>query len=441
MKIIRMQAENLKRLKAVEITPSGSIVEITGRNAQGKTSVLDAIMYTLAGEKWIPVRPIRDGETTARAMLELGDTEVELIATRRFKGDSSTLTLTTPDGLNFPKAQTKLNDLVGALSFDPLAFTRQDAKKQGETLRALAGLDFEAMDAKRKGLYDSRRDYNRDAKALEAQAAGIAAPAGGLPKEPVSVADLAAELDAANRHNAKADEIDRRQSENANQIASLTRDIGQAESQIERLKREVASMTAEHGDRETERATISQEAAAFKPTPTDPIRAKMRDAEATNDAIRQRDRRAEIEKQAGDLYSKSNAATEAMDAIDQKKAKMLANAKLPIDGLGLDDNGVTYQGIPFDQCSAAEQLRVSVAMGLAMNPKLRVMLVRDGSLLDSDSMRLLAEMADANNAQVWVECVAHGDARGIVIEDGEVAVSVAAGVAQPDGLPFDWRSE
>jgi len=86
---------------------------------------------------------------------------------------------------------------------------------------------------------------------------------------------------------------------------------------------------------------------------------------------------------------------------------------------GLDDPGVTLDGVPFEQASSAEQLRCSVAMGLALNPKLRVLLIRDGSLLDEDSLRMVAEMADAQGAQVWLERVGDGVA-GVLIEDGEV---------------------
>ncbi|NGZ99665.1 AAA family ATPase [Nocardioides sp. W3-2-3] len=54
----------MKRLKAVEITPDGTMQVISGRNAQGKTSVLDAIWLALGGgtaARTTP-RPIRDGE-------------------------------------------------------------------------------------------------------------------------------------------------------------------------------------------------------------------------------------------------------------------------------------------------------------------------------------------------------------------------------------------
>jgi hypothetical protein len=76
--------------------------------------------------------------------------------------------------------------------------------------------------------------------------------------------------------------------------------------------------------------------------------------------------------------------------------------------------------VPFAQGSSAEQLRVSVAMGLAMNPRLGVLLIRDASLLDDDSMAIVAEMAATANAQVWLERVGDGAECSVVIEDGSV---------------------
>lgn len=80
MKIIKLQSENVKKLKAVEITPDGNLVVIGGNNAQGKTSVLDSITMSLAGKSAIPAQPIRTGEDKARVVCELDD----LIVTRTF---------------------------------------------------------------------------------------------------------------------------------------------------------------------------------------------------------------------------------------------------------------------------------------------------------------------------------------------------------------------
>ena len=63
-RIISLEAENIKRLKAVKIEPAGeNLVVVSGENAQGKTSVLDSIEMALAGTRSVPDRPIREGKS------------------------------------------------------------------------------------------------------------------------------------------------------------------------------------------------------------------------------------------------------------------------------------------------------------------------------------------------------------------------------------------
>ncbi|MEI6494263.1 MAG: hypothetical protein WCO94_17085, partial [Verrucomicrobiota bacterium] len=91
----------------------------------------------------------------------------------------------------------------------------------------------------------------------------------------------------------------------------------------------------------------------------------------------------------------------------------------------------------FSQCSAAEQMRVSMAVALAMNPSLRVCLIRDGSLLDSDSLEIIREMAEAADAQVWLERVSEGADCQVIIEDGAIAAPKAKKTAPAPTTPSD----
>jgi recombinational DNA repair ATPase RecF len=141
-KIVRLESTNYKRLKAVEIAPDpdGNLVIVAGKNGQGKTSILDSITAALGGvnAKTTP-KPIRDGEERAEIILETED----LIVTRRFTASGSTLTVKSPDGAVYPKGQAKLDDLLGRLSLDPLAFTQLSDKDQLSTLLDLVELPFD----------------------------------------------------------------------------------------------------------------------------------------------------------------------------------------------------------------------------------------------------------------------------------------------------------
>ncbi|HUX70855.1 MAG TPA: AAA family ATPase, partial [Cellulomonadaceae bacterium] len=171
MKIIELTAENVKRLRAVDITPAAHVQVIAGRNAQGKSSVMDAIWLALGGgtASKATTRPIRDGQTTASVRLDLGD----LIVTRTWVGDKTTLTVTSAEGARYGSPQKMLDDLVGRLSFDPLAFTHLAPREQRDTLLTLVDLPFDPahLDRRRAGLYDERTEIGRQGKQLEGQLA------------------------------------------------------------------------------------------------------------------------------------------------------------------------------------------------------------------------------------------------------------------------------
>lgn len=95
IKINKLEIENVKRVKAVTMVPTATGLTIVGgKNNQGKTSVLDAIMWVLGGEKYRPTEPRRDGSAVPPSIrLELSN---GLIVER--KGKNSDLKVIDPSG-------------------------------------------------------------------------------------------------------------------------------------------------------------------------------------------------------------------------------------------------------------------------------------------------------------------------------------------------------
>ncbi|SEI45538.1 AAA domain-containing protein [Arthrobacter sp. yr096] len=400
-RIVSLQSTNYKRLKAVRIEPdqNGNLVVIGGNNGQGKSSILDSITAALGGvnAKTTP-KPIRDGEDRAEIILETED----LIVIRRFTPGGSTLTVKSRDGAVYPKGQAKLDDLLGKLSLDPLAFTQLDDKAQVKTLLALVDLPFDPLqlDGERADIFHDRTAVNRDLKNAKAALDAISVTKEMADLEPVSVTDLLRELDEARtaNHNLK--------------VAVTARD-GWADA-VERAERELqrAKGMLREAERQVEDARPARD--------VDAIRLKLDSAEQINTDVRTFERWQQASDNVNDLQIEAAQLTEQLDAIDKQKAEGLAAAKFPIEGLGFDESGVTYNGVPFKQASSAEQLRVSLAMAIALNPKLRVIRIADGSLLDSDNLALVESIAREHDFQVWIEMVGDGEGRGIIIEDGEV---------------------
>jgi DNA repair exonuclease SbcCD ATPase subunit len=128
----------------------------------------------------------------------------------------------------------------------------------------------------------------------------------------------------------------------------------------------------------------------------------------------------DAEKAVNEFAEKSAALTQKLSDIAAEKRNMIASAKFPVDSLSFDpDTGIViYKGFPLDQASSAEQLRVSVAIACAQNPTLRIMLIREGAMLDQDSMNQLLELAKEHQIQAWIERVGEDDFTTVVIEDG-----------------------
>lgn len=421
-KIVRLEAKNYKRLRAVSIVPDGPSVVIAGRNAQGKSSVLDAIWAALGGKKAIPSRPVRDGEKQAIIRLELDN---GIIVTRTIKADGGgALKVESADGAQFKSPQALLDGLVASLSFDPFAFTRLDAKKQLAELQRLAGLDFTAADAKRAALYEERTIVGREGKRI-AGAVESTPKFDDAPAEEVSVAALAEELRAGEEALRCAERYEAVASSRSSMASSKRAEADELRRRAAMLETDALSL-----DEQARAARESADSARANVPDIDAIRTRLAGAEDTNRKVRANRERAKHEAELEAERARYADLTAQIDALDEAKRTAIAGAKFPLEGLAVDDHGVTLGGLPFDQASSAEQLRASVAIGLAMNPKLRVLLVREGAFLDRDSLRLLGEIAAENNAQVWVERVDVTDGVGVVIEDGGVVGAEEAEAAE-----------
>lgn len=397
MKIISLTAENVKRLKAVEITPDGTMQVITGRNAQGKTSVLDAIWLALGGgtASRETARPIREGEDTARVTLDLGD----LTVVRTWKGDKTTLAVTAADGAKYSSPQKVLDALVGRLSFDPLEFTRLSARDQRDALLDVVDIDVDLaqLDGQRRTVFDERTEVGRQLKGL----GEIPRLDPSVPAAEVSASDLIEQISAAARVADTREQSKRR-------VTSLEEEVNRLSTALKAAREQLAAAWAD----------VEQHQEAVD---VDALREQLAGIEETNRAVREQAEHRRRAAEADRLTEERDALTARIDALDKKKADALAAASFPVDGLGFDEDGVTYQGVPFSQASSAEQIRVSLAMAMSLNPKLRVIRILDGSLLDADSLELVRQMATDSDYQVWVERVADGSGVGVVIEDGEVA--------------------
>lgn len=422
MKIIALQAENIKKLVAVEIRPDGNLVQITGKNGQGKTSVLDAIWWALCGAANIQGNPIRKGEDQARIRLDMGEIVVTRIFKKGAEGNTlSQITIENAEGTAIRQPQTMLDRLIGELSFDPLAFARMSRREQFDQLkRFVPDVDFEAIEKAHQEDYDKRTNVNRQAHEAKVMAESIFVALEADAKA-VDEGTLVDELEAAGKHNTDIEVRRSNRDKMATEVGNKRKRAGEIVEEIKRLRAESDKLCEEANDIERK-----LEAAPPLPEPIDVsgIKERLAKAKKVNEQF------ALLKKRDGHMAdhetfkAESDEITARMNQRTREKLAKIAAVKLPVEALSFGDSEILLNGVQFNQASDAEQLRVSIAIAMALNPKLRVIRVRDGSLLDEDSLKMLGEMAEAQDYQVWIERVDSSGKVGFVLEDGHIKTEV-----------------
>ena len=397
MRILELRTENIKKIKAISLKPEGDVVVIGGENEQGKTSLFDSIRMAIGGAKATPAVPVRQGANEGTVYLDLGDLTVEFVT----DGTKRQVVVRNADGKKQDKPQSILDKFYSKIAFDPGEFARMSPLKQAETVKALVGLDFTALDSKRDRLYQERTGIGHGRDDAEARIILYPPSCVTAPDQEIDLAEVSRQFAQAQQHNAK--------------VESAAADWDRASKAVDRLQQELREAQ--------ERLLFVQTAmAALGPRINcDQLTTQIAEAEVTNKAVRaKRDRTAAV----AAFKAKERAydqLTVAIAAIDDEKAARMASAPWPIPGLGFDSDGITVDGLPFSQSSKAKRMKVSLAIGAALNPELGVILMEDASLLDKASMDLVREVAREKGLQIWVERVGSADPGAIIIEDGEIA--------------------
>ena len=417
MRIIELRTENVKKVKAVLITPKTDVVIISGNNGQGKTSVLDSIWYALQGRtglKGTPM-PIRKGEKKASVTLKLLDDEtkqVKFIVTRSWTADNkSYLKVTNAEGLTYSSPQELLDSFIGELTFDPLEFAEMKDKDQRQLLLKLAKVDIDTFDVNITELKEERRLQGQTVKLYEGER--DTRDFEGIPTEEIDINNLQCDVEEAVDHNRDID-ARKRQLELANESISNT------EAKLNDLEEEIKMFKEGLDKARDEKLQHLDYLDSVTKIDVELVRNRLNKALEINELVQARNRNWETDEKRNKAQTVYDNFTTRIGEVTAEKVKALQKAKMPIKGLSVNDTGVIYDDTPFSQLSSSEQLIVSLCIAMALNPKLRVIRITDGSLLDDVSMSIIKKYAKAEKYQIWIEKVDGSGKVGFYIEEGEV---------------------
>jgi energy-coupling factor transporter ATP-binding protein EcfA2 len=436
-RIIKLTAENIKRLKAVEIVPKkDKMVVVGGMNGQGKSSVLDAIMYAITGKSSMPSIPVREGEKEAKIEIVLDD----LIITRTITATGGgSLKVTNRDGLKYPSPQDLLDGLCSKISFDPLEFMRMNEKERFKSLMTFVGLDFSDLNDEYQRVYEKRTDINRKVKQIEGTLLGSPAYP-DVPDDPIDVVHLMNQLSDEEKKERQRSELLMRYNEFLAKADRCQENILNLESRMAEIKANIEKNTMEMARCRGEADALQKGVEEIPPSRAVEIRQEVVDAQQINKKVEHNKIVVLRQNDLALVKEQSDSCTKRLQEIEKERLNRMSNATMPIPGLAINEarQEILFNGIPFEQCSSSEQLRTSVAISMASNPTLRVMRSKEGSLLDHANLAMLADIVEQNHYQLWLERVGDGDECSVIISDGMVLAEEPESPSGEDfkGLPF-----
>ena len=416
VKITALEAENVKRIKAVALTPSPTgLTLVGGNNNQGKTSVLDALAWALGGERFRPTAAQRDG---AVAPAHLKVTLSNGVVVER-KGKNASLTVTDPTGRR--SGQQLLNAFVEPLALDLPRFMDASDKEKADILLRIIGIGAElhTRDLEIKGLYD-KRTFTGQLAAQKKHFAEEMISYPEAPDEPVSASELIRQQQDILARNGENQRLRAQYAELEQQVQQCVDELKRTRERIATLQQLADELDAKHtklfNQRETARKTVSQ----LQDESTAELEASIRDIEETNRKVRANLEKSRAEDEAAQYASEYDRLTESIQQKRAERMALLNGADLPLPGLSVEDGVLTYNGKRWRDMSGSDQLRVATAIVRRLNPDCGFVLLDKLEQMDMTTLTEFGRWLEAEHLQAIATRVSTGSECQIIIEDGMV---------------------
>ena len=409
IKINKLELENVKKIKAVALTPSANgLTIIGGNNAQGKTSVLDAICWALGGNKYKPSNPQNDASVIPP---NLNITLSNGLVVER-TGKNSTLKVTDPNGNK--GGQQLLDEFIEQLAIDLPKFMESSSKDKANTLLQIIGVgdQLALLEKEEKELYNERLAIGRiaDQKKKFAKEQEYYQDA---PKDLVSPSELIQkqqEILAKNGEN-------QRKREN---VARIEQDVAFFTQEVNSLKTQLDNKQKQLNESLADLEIAKKDAVDLIDESTEELEQSIANIDEINRKVRANLDKEKAEDEAREYERQYESLTCKITEVRDSKTELLKGAQLPLEGLSVEDGELTYNNQKWDNMSGAERLKVSTAIVRKLNPKCGFVLLDKLECMDMDTLNEFGRWLEDEGLQAIATRVSTGDECSIIIEDGYV---------------------
>ncbi len=467
MKLKRIAVKNIKKIESLDVEFNGNVFAIAGDNEVGKSTLLQLILQSMTYKNKIPV-PVTQGKDDGFALFEYeapGGMPYQ-VRMEYEKNGKEKLTLMAPGGIK----SSKVTDLRNVFDYHDVSVeefmlwsdTKDGRKKQADLLLSIFPEDvqqnFISAIAKEKEFYESRATINKEVDILTKQLKGYE-----------MTPEQLEHIKKKEKFLERQKKLNEYKKNSVNQYADLkivAKDITAAEEKLAKDKEDFPTYKAQLKKSIDESAVELEE-----------LKEKVRKAEnALSDLIQAYDKAEEIHNENIDsqnkslkvLYEKQAALnkaliseekleeseqkiTEGLDyikrlettntlrldvakSLDKKKEEqakvekdladirtfkesILLEQEMPIEGLAIEEEGLTYKGLPFDknQISTSQFMQVVLKILIAINKKTPIIPIGRAESFGKKKLNEIIALAEKENCQIFFEKVK---------DEGELTIEV-----------------
>jgi energy-coupling factor transporter ATP-binding protein EcfA2 len=440
-----VKISNILGIQQAEIRP-GRVTLIEGKNAAGKTSLLEALKCAFVGGSDATL--LRKGEARGEVVVLLSD-GTEVIRTVTAEGSKSKIK--HPDFGALSKPAAYLDKLRDTLSLNPVEFLTAKKDKRVELLLAAIPLRLQhadvadildicssphdldrhalqVLDNIEKDLYDQRTGINRSVKdkrtAAEEMKKALPPEAGeGINwsdqleteqrafdafRESLAIKESAVTADIASRA-ARNDELMRGhvRTLETERDAEIQRIREEYQHKIDSAKSAANTVAGDLlSERDEKLAVIRKDVDEQYPIFQKRIAEAKANAETYIRAQSAREHVEQLESGAASLEQDAQTLSKALKDLETIKCALLD--KLPIKDVEIRNGDVFVDGIPFDRVNESRRVRLAVEIAMLRTGNLPIMCVDGVEALDSSSLQALEQIAEESGIQLVMARVTDG---------------------------------
>jgi predicted ATP-dependent endonuclease of OLD family len=424
LKFIHLDLENFKNIRKTEVEIGGKSIMIVGRNGQGKSSLIQALMSPL-DTKQRPTEPITVGEEKASISVTIGGKqggeEKEYILDIHFTEKDKKGRLVVKDALTgelIKSPASFLDSIIGNVSFHVTKWLGESKENKLKLLKDLTGKSKE-IDIINMSIHQQKEDLKAAKKRVEALKA-VMGNHGYTQEEidkystKIDTAPLLEQMTNISDSITKYTEFEGRLKTLKDNQDSMHKSLTDMDIKIQEYRDAIANLEMV---KEQTVVQISENAAKIQKGNEFIANNAKPSAEGISAQITEATKHNEQCDAIKSLSEKNKELIETQDSLvsyetkikdlEKNRAEIISKSQLKIDGFSFDNDNIYLNGLPLEegQVNSAALFDVGVEIAMALNPGLKTIFLHDGSLFDKVSLKKIIEKIENNGYQAIIEMV------------------------------------